>query len=82
MHAHVKGYLNLAYTAAQNNRFCKHESKETVLAESPSNAACQTDIWSLFRATCTATPDAPFLILASGTVITYAQAAARSAQIA
>ncbi len=82
MHAHVEGYLNLAYTAARNNRFCKHESKDTVLAESPSHAACQTDIWSLFRATCAATPDAPFLILGDRTTISYAQAAARSAQIA
>lgn len=40
------------------------------------------DMFSLFRATCDAAPDAPFLIGEDGAVLTYAAARARSAQLA
>lgn len=40
------------------------------------------DMFSLFVTTCEATPDAPFLIGEDGTVLTYAEARARSAQLA
>ncbi|OYX95510.1 MAG: malonyl-CoA synthase [Novosphingobium sp. 17-62-19] len=39
-------------------------------------------MFSLFRAVCDATPDAPFLIGEDGAVLTYAGARARSAQLA
>jgi non-ribosomal peptide synthetase component F len=40
------------------------------------------DMFSLFRATCDATPDPPFLIGEDGAVLTYAGARARSTQLA
>ncbi len=45
-------------------------------------AIAPQDMLSLFLTTCEASPDAPFLIAEDGTVLTYAAARARAAQLA